>query len=123
MDKLVIETKHMEMIKYAKGRIDNIPKKERVLTDMMRERIYKAWDLIGFQRWSSNRLSLLRDLDWQLQSLLRLIRLANDLGYFKGAPDETGDTKAYKIWAGMIVEEGKIVGKMIQAAKQQKGHN
>ena len=112
----------MEMMKYAKGRIDNIPKKERVLTDMMRERIYRAWDLIGFQRWSNNRLSLLMDLDWQLQSLLRLIRLANDMGYFKGTADEEGDTKAYKIWAGMLVEEGKIVGKMSQACKQQKGH-
>ena len=93
----------MEMMKYAKGRIDNIPKKERVLTDMMRERIYRAWDLIGFQRWSNNRLSLLMDLDWQLQSLLRLIRLANDMGYFKGTADEEGDTQAYKIWAGMLV--------------------
>ena len=119
---LRIETKHMEMMKYARGRIDNMPKKERVLTDMMRDKMYRAWDLIGFQRYSKNRLPLLRELDAQINSLLRLVRLANDLGYFKGEPDEQGDTKAYRIWSEMLVNEGKDVGKMIQPYLT-KGHN
>lgn len=119
--RLLIEAKHMVMMQYAKGRIDNIPKKERVLTDMMRERMYRAWDLIGFQQWTRDRLPVLRELDIQINSLLRLVRLANDMGYLRGQPDENGNTRAYEIWAGMLSEEGRIIGKMITTCA--KGHS
>ena len=43
MSDLLIEKKHMDMMKYAMNKINQLPKKERVLADMMRDRMYRAW--------------------------------------------------------------------------------
>ena len=71
------------MMKYAMNKINQLPKKERVLADMMRDRMYRAWDLIGQQQWSHDRLRLLYELDTQIGGLKRLVRLANDLGLLR----------------------------------------
>ena len=40
MSDLLIEKKHMDMMKYAVNKINQLPKKERVLADMMRDHTY-----------------------------------------------------------------------------------
>ncbi len=113
MSDLLIEKKHMDMMKYAVNKINQLPKKERVLADMMRERMYRAWELIGQQQWRKDRLPILKELDICINSLKRLVRLANDMALFQGSPDESGNTKTYHVWSGMLVEEGKIIGAMM----------
>lgn len=115
---LGIEAKHVDMIKYGINAINNMPKKERVLADMLREKMYRAWDLIGQQQWSHDRLRILYELDNQIGGLKRLVRLANDLGLLRGRPDEDGKSKPYYIWSAMLVEEGKIIGAMINTTKK-----
>ena len=110
----------MDMMKYANNKINQLPKKERVLADMMRERMYRAWELIGQQQWRKDRMPILQELDICINSLKRLVRLANDMNLFQGAPDETGNTKTYHVWSAMLVEEGKIIGGMMNPNRKTK---
>lgn len=120
MTDLLIEKKHMDMMKYANNKINQLPKKERVLADMMRERMYRAWELIGQQQWRKDRMPILQELDICINSLKRLVRLANDMNLFQGAPDESGNTKTYHVWSAMLVEEGKIIGGMMNPNRKTK---
>ena len=120
MTDLLIEKKHMDMMKYANNKINQLPKKERVLADMMRERMYRAWELIGQQQWRKDRMPILQELDICINSLKRLVRLANDINLFQGAPDESGNTKTYHVWSAMLVEEGKIIGGMMNPSRKTK---
>ncbi|MEA4872167.1 MAG: four helix bundle protein [Synergistaceae bacterium] len=118
MSDLLIEKKHMDMMKYAVNKINQLPKKERVLADMMRDRMYRAWELIGQQQWRKDRLPILKELDICVNSLKRLVRLANDMNLFQGSPDEEGRTKTYHMWSAMLVEEGKIIGGMMNPCRK-----
>ena len=57
MVELIIEKKHLDLIKYATGKINAMPKSQRILADMMRRHLYEAWDYIGLQQWRKNRMA------------------------------------------------------------------
>lgn len=105
-----LERKHMEMMKYAYPFLRGISNKERVITDLIRQHMFTAWDLMEAQRWTKNRLPILNEIDGHIKSLLRLIRAASDLQILQGQ-------NVYWIWAEILVQEGKIVGKMITTQK------
>jgi len=113
------------MMKYASCVLRHYPKAERALTDMIRQKMYHAWDLIGLQIYQKNRVKTLQELDWDITSLKRLVRLSADLKFI-GAPekDQPGDSLSktkksqYEIWSKMLVDEGKEIGGMLKTAMQ-----
>lgn len=105
---LLIEKRHADMMTYARGALDQMPKRERVLADMIRTHMYAAWDLIGQQQWERDRRATLTNLDEELRRLKRLVRLAVN--------QKIISIKAYEIWTAKLVEEGKMVGGMAQKA-------
>ena len=101
----------MDMMKYAVNKINQLPKKG---TGFGRHDARPhVWELIGQQQWRKDRMPILKELDICVNSLKRLVRLANDMALFQGSPDESGNTKTYHVWSGMLVEEGKIIGAMM----------
>ncbi|MDO5116172.1 MAG: hypothetical protein Q4D58_08765 [Synergistaceae bacterium] len=119
---LIISKKHADMIKYATIVLEHFPKNQRVLADMMRECMYRGWRLIDQQQYQKDRLDTLRQLDFELRSLLSFVRLANDMGFIRGKPGEektaSGKRSQYSILSALLVEEGRIVGGMIKKAQR-----
>ncbi len=106
---LLIEKRHADMMTYARGALGQLPKRERVLADMIRTHMYTAWDLIGQQQWERDRRATLAKLDEELRRLKRLVRLAVNQKMIA--------IKTYEVWTAKLVEEGKMVGGMAQKAK------
>lgn len=118
MSELSIANKHKDMIQYAEIPLNNMSKRHRVYADTIRKEMLDIWVLIARQQWSRNRLELLLKIDEEINALKSMVRLVNDLKYFQGAHDDDGKCKIYYVWSSYLVEEGRMVGAMINSARK-----
>lgn len=112
MSALIIEEKCREMMMYGYNALKQFPKHEKhVLGAEVRRSMLQLQRLILTALKRYHKKTTLTELDIELAILKRQVRLAKDLRYI--------DLKKYQIWAGQLVEIGKMIGGWIRSVKQQ----
>ncbi|QUM78714.1 diversity-generating retroelement protein Avd (plasmid) [Moritella sp. 24] len=110
---LIIDEKCREMIMYGYVAIRQFPKHEKhVLGAEIRMSMLQVQRLIITALKRYHKKTTLTDLDIELSILRRRVRLAKDLKYI--------DLKRYEIWAGYMVEIGRMVGGWIRSVNGKK---
>lgn len=100
---LKIAQKWEDMAQYAYGALRHLPKSERfTLGAELRESIWRGLRVIVKANASKNKLPLLSELDAEIKTMLALLRVAHGLRIIP--------PKKYELWAGMLVEIGKMLG-------------
>lgn len=100
---LKILQKIFDMMVYAYGALSQYPKSEKfaLVTDIKRSMDTLLSRCIEAQKKYYKKTTL-QDMDVEVMKLRAYIRLSKSLGYLP--------MKKYEIWAGMLVEIGKMLG-------------
>jgi hypothetical protein len=110
MSELKIQQKWEDMCKYAYIALRHIPRSERfTLGQEIRSGLWRGLRLILRANAIRNKRQVLYELDWQIKELLAMIRTAHAL--------EILPTKKYELWAGKLVELGRMTGGWIKYAR------
>jgi len=100
---LKIAQKWEDMAGYAYGALRQFPKSERfTLGAELRGCLWRGLKLIVKANAVKTKTPLLNELDSEIKTMLALLRVAHGL---KIIPP-----KKYELWAGMLVEIGKMLG-------------
>lgn len=110
---LKILQKIFDMMEYAYGALAQFPKSEKfaLVTDIKRSMDALLGRCIEAQK-KYYKKSTLQDMDVEVMKLRAYIRLAFQLGFLP--------PKKYEIWAGKLVEIGKMLGGWIKAVNGPK---
>ena len=110
---LKILQKIFDMMEYAYGALAQFPKSEKfaLVTDIKRSMDTLLERCIEAQK-KYYKKSTLQDMDVEVMKLRAYIRLSFQLGFLP--------LKKYEIWAGMLVEIGKMLGGWIKAVNGPK---
>ena len=110
MSDLNIQQKWEDMAQYAYVALRHIPKSERFsLGSELRQCIWKGLRLIVMANSSRDKRRLLFELDAELKTLQALVRTAQSI--------EILPYQKYKIWSGLLVEIGCMLGGWIKHCK------
>jgi len=104
---LVLERKAYEMIEYGYVCLRQFPNSEKhTLAAEIKSCMFTILRFVIRARRQYYKKTTLQDLDIENHALMTLVRLAKDLSFLA--------FKRYEVWAGMIVEIGKMVGGWIK---------
>ncbi len=114
-DKTVLKEKIDEMMKYALPLLDNFPRKNRRIADVLRNSLLEMCRLSTEIEKSFYRKSNLQKLDVELAEIREFVALASDEEYCseKYAPPLTKEQR--ETWNGYADEIGRIIGAYIKA--------
>lgn len=104
--------KIFDMMNYAYGALAQFPKSEKfaLVTDIKRSMDTILSRCIEAQKKYYKKTTL-QDMDVELAKLRAYIRLSHQLGFLP--------MKKYELWAGMVVEIGKMLGGWLKTVNGQ----
>ena len=110
LDNLIIKQKLEDTIEYAYGVFRHFPKSERftLVADLKRS-LTKMLELIVRANKSRNKLSILMDIDTELEVFRSLVRLSFQLKFIS--------MKKYEILSRKVNEVGRLLGGWIKQNK------
>ena len=108
--KFILKEKIGEMMKYGLPLVNTFPRKDRKLTDILRESMMEMYRLATRVERKYYKKTTLEDLDIELAVLKEFVVLASDRDYCgaKHAPPLTLHQR--EVWSRHNIEIGKIIG-------------
>lgn len=109
-ENLKIKQKTEDAIEYLYIALKHFPKSERfTLCADIKQSMYKIMRLIIQANKSKNKLTILYEIDTELDVLRMLIRLSMKMGFMP--------FKKYEVTSGYLAEIGRMLGGWIKASK------
>lgn len=108
---LVIQQKVYDMIMYAYPAIEQFPKSQKFsLAQDMKKCLDSIMRLVIMANKKYTKKTTLQELDVENEALKTYIRMAHELGYLP--------PKKYEVWTEKAVEVGKMIGGWIKATRE-----
>lgn len=110
-EELVIQQRVYDMIMYAYPAIEQFPKSQKFsLAQDMKKCLDSIMRLVIMANKKYTKKTTLQELDVENEALKIYIRMAFELGYLP--------PKKYEIWSKLAVEVGKMIGGWIKATRE-----